>query len=132
MNSATSRYERSRYPSGNEASVAVSPATSAVYGVGPPYSASLMATYSAALKNATSDEPTASVRRRARNRLRAANRPITIPAGTNLVPSHGNSPSRAKQPNAARRETRLSRWTASSAAATSSSAAVSSGYTAVE
>ncbi len=98
-----------------------------MYGVGPPYSDSLMPTYSAMLKKATSDDPTASVRRRDRNMLRAANTPITMPAGTNLVPSQGSSPSRAKQPNAARRETCWSSRTASRAAPTSSSAAVSSG-----
>jgi hypothetical protein len=36
MNSATSRYARSMYPPGNDASVALSPGTSAAYGVGPP------------------------------------------------------------------------------------------------
>ena len=32
--------------------------------------------------------------------------PITTPAGTNFVPSHGSAPSRAKQANASRRATR--------------------------
>lgn len=107
--------------------MAVSPWTSAAYGVGPPYSASLMPTYSATLKNAASAAPTASVRRRARKRARAANSPITTPAGTNFVPSQGSSPSSRKQPNAPRRDTRSASRRAISAAATSNRPAVSSG-----
>ena len=44
----------------------------------------------------------ASVRLRARQRPRAATKPITMPAGTNLVPSQGRKPSSAKQRNASR------------------------------
>ena len=75
--------------------------------------------------------PTASVRRRDRQIERAAKAPITTPAATNFVPSHGSEPSRTKQANASRRDTRSSSRSASSAAPASAAAAASSGYTAL-
>ena len=86
-----------------------------------------MPTYSVTLNSASSAEPSASVPRRARISERSAKAPITIPAGTNFVPSHGSSPSRAKHPNAARRDTLSSSRAASSAAPASAAAAVISG-----
>jgi hypothetical protein len=111
--------------------VAVSPATSAEYGVGPPYNASLMPTISATLNRDSSTAPTARVRRRARHSVRAANTPITSPGSANLVPSHGSAPSRAKQPKAERQPGRSWSRTACSAAPASAAPAVSSGYTAL-
>jgi hypothetical protein len=110
--------------------VADSPAASAAYGVGPLYTASLIATYRATEKSDSSTAPTASVRRRARQIERAAKAPITRPAGTNFVPSHGSAPSRRKQSDASRSATRVSSRSASSAAPASAAAAASSGYTA--
>jgi len=131
MKSATSRYVRSRYPPGKDAFVAVSPATSAAYGVGPLKSASLIATNSATENSDSSTPRTARVRCRARQIERAANAPITRPAGTNFVPSHGSEPSSRKHSAASGRDTRVSRRTARSAAPTRAVAAESSGYTAV-
>jgi hypothetical protein len=86
-----------------------------------------MPTISATLNSDSSTAPTASVRRRARHSVRAANTPITRPGRANLVPSHGSTPSRAKQPKAARRLGRSSSCRASSAAPASAAPAVSSG-----
>jgi hypothetical protein len=86
-----------------------------------------MPTISATLKSDSSTAPTASVRLRARHRVRAANTPITRPGRANLVPSHGSAPSRAKQPKAERRPGRSSSRTASSAAPASAAPALSSG-----
>jgi hypothetical protein len=107
--------------------VAVSPATSAEYGVGPPYSASLTPTISAMLNSDSSTAPTASVRLRARHRERAANTPITSPGRANLVPSHGSTPSRPKQPKAARQPGRPWSRRARSAAPARAAPALSSG-----
>ena len=107
--------------------MAVSPSTSAEYGVGPPYSASLMPTISATLKSDSSTAPTARVRLRARHSERAANTPITSPGRANLVPSQGSMPSRAKQPKAGRQPGRSSSFRASSAAPASAAPALSSG-----
>ncbi len=65
--------------------------------------------------------------RRERMIERMAKPAITIPAGTNLVPSQGRAPSRAKQPKAARLDTLSSSRAARSAAPASAAAAVSSG-----
>ena len=86
-----------------------------------------MPTYSAALKPAISTDPIASVRRRARHRARAANQPITRPAGTNLVPSQGSAASRAKQANASRLRGLPSSLSASRAAPARQAPALSSG-----
>jgi hypothetical protein len=107
--------------------VALSPATSAEYGVGPPYRASLIPTISATLNSDSSTAPTASVRLRARQRLCAANAPITRPGSANLVPSQGTAPSSAKQPKAGRQPGRSSRRRANSAAPASAAPALSSG-----
>ena len=107
--------------------MAVSPATSAAYGVGPPYSASLTPTISATLNSDSSTAPTASVRRRARHSVRAANTPITSPGSAYLVPSQGSTPSRAKQPKAERQPGRSSSRSASSVAPAKAAPAVSSG-----
>jgi hypothetical protein len=93
--------------------------------------ASLIATYSATENSDSSTAPTASVRRRARHSVRAANAPITTPAATNLVPSHGMAPRRTKHSAASCHRTRDDSRTASSAEAASAAAAASSGYTAV-
>jgi hypothetical protein len=93
--------------------------------------ASLIATYSATEKSVTSTAPTASVRRRATQIDRAANAPITTPAGTNFVPSHGTAPSSRKHSAASGHVTRAHSRTASSVAPASAAAAASSGYTAV-
>jgi hypothetical protein len=85
----------------------------------------------ATLKPASSTEPMASVRRRARQSVRAANAPITRPAGTNFVPSQGRAASRAKQAKASRLLGRASSLSAMSKAPARQAAAVSSGYTAV-
>ena len=89
---------------------------------GPPYSASLMPTYSATLKNATSAAPTRQ-RPPARAEQRAGGEQPDHDArrARTSCPARAAAPSSAKQPNAARRETRSSSWTASSAAPTSSS-----------
>ena len=73
----------------------------------------------------------ASVRLRERHSVRPAKTPITIPAGTNFVPSHGKLPSNRKQPTARGRV--ISSWSrsASSPAPASAVAAASSGYTAL-
>ncbi len=71
------------------------------------------------------------MRLRERHSVRAAKTPITIPAGTNFVPSHGSVPSSRKQPNASGRVIRSWSRNASSAAPASAVAALSSGYTAV-
>ena len=71
------------------------------------------------------------MRWRERHSVRAANTPITTPAGTNFVPSHGSVPSRRKQLAAALREMCSCNRNASSAAPTSAVPAASSGYTAL-
>jgi hypothetical protein len=86
-----------------------------------------MPTISATLNSDSSTAPTASVRLRARHKVRAANPPITSPGSANLVPSHGSTPSSAKQPKAARQPGRSSRRRASSAAPLSAAPAVNSG-----
>ena len=91
----------------------------------------MIATNSATEKSDSSMASTARVRCRARQIERAANAPITSPAGTNFVPSHGSAPSRRKHSAASGRDTRVSRRTASSAAPARVVAAESSGYTAV-
>ena len=107
--------------------MAVSPGTSAAYGVGPPYTASFTATYMATDTSDSSTPATASVRRLVRQIARVANAATTSPAGTNFVPSHGSDPSSRKQAAVARRETCSSSFTASSAAPASAVPAVSSG-----
>ena len=89
--------------------------------------ASLIATYSATENSATSTASTASVRCRARQIERAANAPITMPAGTNFVPSHGSAPSRRKHSAASGRVTRAPSRSASSAAPARAVPAASSG-----
>ncbi|MEA2406893.1 MAG: hypothetical protein QOE69_1012 [Thermoleophilaceae bacterium] len=91
----------------------------------------MIATYSATENSDNSTVPTASVLRRARQSERAANAPITTPAGTNFVPSHGSALSSRKQATASLRDTRSCSRSASSAAPASAAAALSSGYTAV-
>ncbi|MEA2386314.1 MAG: hypothetical protein QOJ22_488 [Thermoleophilaceae bacterium] len=71
------------------------------------------------------------MRCRARTSARPAKNPITTPAGTNLVPSHGSAPSSAKHTNASGRVTRSSNRRVSSAEPASAVAAGSSGYTAL-
>jgi hypothetical protein len=107
--------------------VAVSPSTSAEYGVGPPYSASLMPIIRATLNSDSSTAPTARVRLRARHSERAANTPMTRPGRANLTPSQGSMPSRAKHPKASRPRGRSSSFRASSAAPASAAPALSSG-----
>ena len=99
--------------------------------MGPLYSASLIATYSATENSDSSTTPTASVRRRERQMARAAKRPITTPAAANLVPSHGSAPRSTKQRAASPIVTRRASRTASSAAPASAAPAAGSGYTAV-
>jgi hypothetical protein len=82
---------------------------------------------SATLNSDSSTAPTASVRLRARQSVRAANTPITSPGSANFVPSHGSMPSRAKQPKAGRQPGRSSSRSASSAAPASAAPALSSG-----
>ena len=80
-----------------------------------------------ALNRASSAVSRASVRTRARQSVRKAKNPITMPAGTNFVPSHGSVPSRMKQSAASRRVIPSSSRSAKNAAPASAVAATSSG-----